>query len=103
MPNIPSVDVVTGTVTDGPIKDGESFKWTCSEDSGDIKVTAQLMPGGNPWFSPSPASFTAPSGSATVTAEGMSVGGWSYTANVNTDGAKIRVDSSMPKPHAKAS
>lgn len=98
---MPSVDVVTGTVTNGPIKEGEQFEWTCSEDSGDIKVTAQVMPGGKPWFSPSPASFTAPSGSATVTAEGVSLGGWSYTANVQTDGAKIRVDSSMPE--AKAS
>ena len=91
----PSVDVVTGVVTDGPIKDGHEFVWTCSEDSGNISVTAQLMPGGKPWFSPSPASFTAPSGSATVTAEGESVLGWTYTANVPTDDARIQVDSSL--------
>ncbi len=99
---MPSVDVVTGAVTNGPIKDGEEFQWTCSEDSGDIKVTAQLMPGGKPWFSPSPASFTAPGGSATVTAEGASVTGWTYTANVETDNARIQVDSSMGT-HQRAS
>jgi hypothetical protein len=103
MPNVPSVDVVTGAVTDGPIKSGHEFKWTCSEDSGNISVTAQNMPGGDPWFSPSPASFTAPGGSATVTAEGVSLTGWSYTANVNTDDTKIQVSSSMPAPQAKAS
>jgi hypothetical protein len=102
VPNTPSVDVVTGHVTNPPIQDGHEFTWTCSEDSGDIEVTAQLMPGGKPWFSPSPASFTAPNGSATVTAEGASVLGWSYTANVTTDDAKIQVDSSMGL-HQKAS
>ena len=90
------MDVVTGHVTNGPIRDGEEFQWTCSEcAAGTIQVTAELMGSGNPWFSPSPASFTAPGGSATVTAEGISLTGWSYTANVNTDDVKIQVDSSM--------
>jgi hypothetical protein len=103
---MPSVDVVTGDVTNGPIMDGEEFQWTCSEDRGTVYVTAQLTPGGKPWFTPSGSdtSFTAPSGSFTVTAQEVSpIAGWSYTANVNTDNAKIRVDSSMPGRHAKAS
>ena len=99
---MPSVDVVTGVVTNGPIKDGEEFQWTCSEDSGDIKVTAQLMPGGKPSGSaPVPLPSPRP-GKRTVTAEGASVTGWTYTANVETDNARIQVDSSMGT-HQKAS
>jgi hypothetical protein len=51
---IPSVDVVTGIVTNGPIEVDEAFRWTCSEFSANITVTA--LPA--PWFTPNPASFT---------------------------------------------
>jgi hypothetical protein len=99
----PSVDVVSGQVTNPPIEDGQPFVWTCPENTGSISVTAQDMPGGKPWFTPSPISFTAPGPSAEVTAKGVSPpGGWSYVANVNTDHAKIQVESSRPA-HAKAS
>src|SRR6202047_4793919 len=98
----PSVDVVTGHVTNSPIDDGHPFVWTCSENTGSITVTAQNMPGGKPWFTPSPISFTAPGPSAEVTPKGVSPPrGWSYTDTVNTDHAKIQVESS--KPQAKAS
>jgi|GEM_PF-1443277 hypothetical protein len=98
----PSVDVVTGHVTNPPIDDDQPFVWTCSENTGTITVTAQNMPGGKPWFTPSPISFTAPGPSAQVTPKGVSpLGGWSYTANVNTDNTHIVVNSG--KPSAKAS
>jgi hypothetical protein len=105
---MPSIDVVTGAVTDGPIVVGEEFQWTCSECSGNVYVIAQDMGGGlGPWFTPSgtDASFTAPGGSVTVTAKGVNIGtGWTYTANVNTDDTRIHVDSSMPGvQHKKAS
>ncbi len=61
---IPSVDVVTGIVTGGPLQEGEPFRWTCSELSGTITVTAQ--PTADPWFTPNPGSFTAPDRSAIV-------------------------------------
>jgi hypothetical protein len=102
----PTVDVITGNVTNGPIRVGEQFEWTCSSvrEPTDIGVHAAAMGNGQPWFSPSPASFTGPSGSALVTAEGASpVGGWSWTAtgvNVNAS-ARVNVQSSMPR--AKAS
>jgi hypothetical protein len=51
---IPSVDVVTGIVTNGPIEVGEAFRWTCSEFAANITVTAQPAP----WFTPNPALFT---------------------------------------------
>jgi hypothetical protein len=102
---MPSVDVITGAVTGGVIKDGENFDWKCANYTGDVYVTAEAMGGGGPWFSPSGTAtkFTAPGGSFTVTAEGVSpVGGWGYTANINTNGVKIQVGTSFPK-HAKAS
>src|SRR5271170_4666264 len=100
---MPSVDVVTGEVTGGEIKNGEPFEWKCAEYTGTVYVTAQLMDNGEPWFSPSGSatSFTAPTGSFTVTAEGVNLGlGWSYTANIQTDNARIQVGTSFPK-HAK--
>lgn len=92
---MPSVDVVTGQVTNGPIKNGQQFQWTAANSSGNITVTGEDMPSnGDPWFSPSPTSFTAPSGSATVTAKGVSPpAGWSYTANIETDNTHIQVSS----------
>lgn len=102
---MPSVDVITGIVTNGPIEIGEAFRWTCAEYTGNITVTAQLMPNGEPWFIPSPASFTAPDGSATVTAVGPA-GRWTWTAiGVQVDpGAKVWVvDASFPEDAKKAS
>src|ERR1700722_5438714 len=98
----PSVDVVSGQVTNSPIEDGQPFVWTGADDTGSISVTAQDMPGGKPWFTPSPISFTAPGPNAEEHAKGESPPcGWFYLANVNTDHAKIQVESSTP--HAKAS
>jgi hypothetical protein len=101
---IPSVDVITGIVTGGPIVEGEPFRWTCIEFSGPIQVTAQIMPDGQPWFSPSPTSFTAPDGSATVIAVGP-IGRWTWTAGgvqVNP-GAHVVVEASSSKHAKKAS
>jgi hypothetical protein len=103
---MPSVDVVTGIVTNGPIREGEAFRWTCIEFSGNITVAAQLMPDGQPWFSPSPTSFTAPEGSATVTTVSVSpVGGWSWTASgvQVAPRARVMVDAPFPKHAKKAS
>jgi hypothetical protein len=100
------VNVQTGAVT-GEIVDGESFDWKAPNYTGSVYVTAQLMNNGEPWFSPSGINteFTAPDGSFTVTAEGVSVGtGWSYTANIPTQGVRIQVESSFPhKGEKKAS
>jgi hypothetical protein len=30
----PSVDVITGIVTNGPIREGEEFRWTCRKLGG---------------------------------------------------------------------
>ena|ERR1700728_620260 len=101
---IPSVDVVTGIVTNGPILEGEPFRWTCVEFSANITVTAQSAP--DPWFTPSPASFIAPDGSATVIPLAMSpIGGWSWTASgvqVNA-GAHVVVGENLTKHSKKAS
>jgi len=95
----PSVDVITGTVTNPPVELDESFEWTCSEaaQGTSITVIAQLMPDGNPWFSPSPTpAFTAKTGSVTVTAKGLGDWGWTATGvNVNA-GARVHVVSTMP-------
>jgi hypothetical protein len=101
---MPSVDVITGIVTNGPIREGEAFQWTCIECSGNISVTAQIMPNGEPWFTPSPTSFTAPSGSATVTDVGP-VGRWTWTGGgVQVDpGAHVDVEAGAPKQVKKAS
>ena len=101
----PSVDVITGTVTNGPIKAGETFEWKCADCSGSVYATAGMMPTGHPWFTPNPSdTFTAPGGSATVTAEGVNDSpGWAYGSNVNTDGAKIKVSSSVRAEEKKAS
>jgi hypothetical protein len=100
----PSVDVITGIVTNGPIREGEEFQWTCIEFSGPIRVTAQVMPDGKPWFSPSPTSFTAPDGSATVIAAAP-IGRWTWTASgVQVDpGAHVVVEASISKQAKKAS
>jgi hypothetical protein len=101
---IPSVDVVTGIVTNGPLRESEPFRWTCVEFSANITVTAQ--PAGNPWFTPNPASFTAPDGSATAVPISLSpVGGWSWTASgvqINA-GVHVVVAESLSKHSKKAS
>jgi hypothetical protein len=100
---IPSVDVVTGIVTNGPIEVDEAFRWTCSEFSANITVTA--LPA--PWFTPNPASFTAPDGSATVTAVLISPVGeeWSWTASgvEVAPGARVAVGDALAKHSKKAS
>ena len=106
----PSVDVETGTVTNGPVKSGQSFQWTCSEARSGTVITvyANNMPSGLPWFQNSSGqgqiTFTAPNASADVTAQSISpVGGWKWTASgvVVGLGAHVNVSGSMPK--AKAS
>ena len=103
---MPTVDVATAVVTNGPIKVGEQFEWTCVEcaPGSNITVTAQNTPNGEPWFIPSPISFTAPGLSSPVTLEGVSPEtGWWYNANVPTGDKKVRVLPSEPAAHGKAS
>jgi len=110
MPTTPSVDVETGSVSNGPIGAGHTFVWTCSEAASGTTITvhARLMGNGSPWFQTSSGqgyvTFTTPNASAQVTAEAVSpVGGWTWTAtgvNVNA-GAHVNVSASRPK--AKAS
>jgi len=106
MPTTPSVDVISGNVTNGPVHSGHTFVWTCSAaPSGTrITVTARNMPTGQPWFQTSPVTFTTPSASAQVTAEAPSpIGGWTWTAyGVNvSQGAHVNVSATVPT--AKAS
>ncbi|HXJ88069.1 MAG TPA: hypothetical protein VMS18_14705 [Candidatus Binatia bacterium] len=105
MPTIPSVDVSSGNVTNGPIHSGQTFVWTSSAASGTaITVYARNMPTGQPWFQSSPVTFTTPSASAQVTAE--AAGAWTWTAkgvNVN-NGAHVNVSSTLQgAPEAMAS
>jgi len=105
-----SVDVETGTVTNGPVRSGHPFEWTCSAAASGTTITvyANNMPSGAPWFQNSSGqgqiTFTTPNASAQVTAESISpIGGWKWTAsgvNVNS-GAHVNVSGTMPE--AKAS
>ena len=105
----PTVDVITGNVTNGPVKSGQTFEWTCSQAANNTAITvyANNMPSGKPWFQYGAAgqvSFTTPSASAPVTAEAISpIGGWKWTASgvVVGNGAHVNVSGSVPK--AKAS
>ena len=103
MPVLPTVDITTGTVSNGPIKLGEQFQWTTTANDSNISVHAPVAPNSQ-WFSPNPTpSFNGP-GNVTVTATMTSgANGWSYTAtniNVNAN-ARVHVQASMPQ--AKAS
>ncbi len=83
---MPTVTLGSGTAS---IDKGEEFAWVTNV-TGSITVDAQIMPDGNPWFTPNPCSFTGPAsgplpdGSNVVTAadEQSPPGGWSYTSNI---------------------
>lgn len=83
---IPTIMLGSGT---GSINQGEEFAWGTNV-TGSITVTAQTMPDGNPWFTPSPCNFTGPAtgplpdNSNVVTAadEQSPPSGWSYTTNI---------------------
>jgi hypothetical protein len=85
-----TVDVMTGTITPpgATITHGTQFEWTCASAAPGTPITviAQIMPNGNPWFTPSPTpSFTTPANSAPVTAQAS--GQWNWTATgVNIPG-----------------
>lgn len=107
---MPTVDVETGAVSNGPVRSAHTFEWTCSEAPSGTTITvyANNMPSGAPWFQNSSGkgeiTFTTPNASASVTAESMSPpGGWKWTAQgVNVDaGAHVNVSGTVPK--AKAS
>lgn len=71
---LPSVDISSGTVRNGPIEVGHQFEFSTSTQANNIGVSA---PVNQPWFSPDSFSFNGP-GSFTVTAELASIGGWGY-------------------------
>jgi hypothetical protein len=99
------VDVITGAITPSgaTITHGTQFEWTCANVpvGTPITVIAQIMPNGNPWFTPSPTpSFTTPANSTPVTAQAS--GQWTWTATgVQAGGAHIIIH--MPEPARKAS
>lgn len=101
-----TVDVVNGAITppNATITHGTQFEWTCANVPAGTAITviAQIMPNGNPWFTPSPTpSFTTPANSAPVTAQAS--GQWNWTATgVNVPGG-THVIVHMPVPARKAS
>lgn len=90
---MPTVDVMTGAAS-GEIKVNTQFEWNCPEaaQGTSITVTAQIMPNGNPWFSPSPTpAFVAKTGSVTVTANGVGSWSWLATGVVVAGGARVHI------------
>lgn len=101
-----TLDVITGTITPSgaTITHGTQFEFTCANVpvGTQITVTAQIMPNGNPWFSPSPTpSFTTPANSAAVTAQAS--GQWRWTATGVQVGGGAHVIIHLPAPARKAS
>ncbi|MGA8270881.1 MAG: hypothetical protein WB919_04925 [Candidatus Sulfotelmatobacter sp.] len=74
---LPSVDISSGILSDGPIKVGHEFNFSTTATADNISVTVPTGPN-SAWFSTSPAVFNGP-GSVTVTAELASIGeGWGF-------------------------
>ncbi len=84
---MPTIDIATSKVSNGPIYEGEQFAWTTSASVSDIQVYAQIMQNGQPWFTPNqnpfngPATGPLPDNSNVVTAaDAVSpASGWTYT------------------------
>jgi len=101
-----TVDVLTGAVNPpgATVTHGTQFEWTCASAPPGVPITvlAQIMPNGNPWFTPSPTpSFTTPANSVAVTA--AAAGQWTWSANgVNVPGG-VHVIVHLPAPARKAS
>jgi hypothetical protein len=111
---MPTIDVVSGVVTNPPVKVNQPFAWTTSS-SGPILVYAQKMGNGQPWYTPSPppnaSGFTGPAtgpladGSNVVTA-GNTVSppsGWGYTSNLFAGEGHVVVQTMHDHEEKKAS
>ena len=103
---MPTVDVITGAITPSgtTITHGTQFQWTCANVpvGTQISVLADLMPNGNPWFSPTPTpSFTTPANSVAVTAQAQGTWKWTATGVIVPGSSHIIIH--LPAPERKAS
>ena len=111
---MPTIDVVSGQVTNPPVKVNQPFAWTTST-SGQILVYGQQMSNGQPWFSPSPppnaSGFTGPAtgplpdNSNVVTAANAisPPSGWGYTSNLFAGEGHVVVQTMHDHEERKAS
>jgi hypothetical protein len=91
---IPSVDISSGEITNGPIVVDQTFQWSTNAVAPNCKVAAQAQN----WFAPTPCPVNGP-GSTTVTAKLASVTGWTFgvTGLDRSNGnPKIPVGSAKP-------
>jgi len=70
---MPSVDISSGTITNGPVVVNQEFQWSTSATAPNCEVTAEVQN----WFEPTPCSVIGP-GSSTVTAKLSSITGWTF-------------------------
>ena len=88
---MPSVDISSGAISDGPLVVNQEFQWSTSSYAPDCKVTAEVQN----WFEPTPCSVVGP-GSSTVTAKLASITGWTFGVSGlerSVSNPKIPVDS----------
>jgi hypothetical protein len=100
---LPSVDISSGVLSDGPIVVGHQFKFSTTTTANNIEVTVPIGPN-SAWFSTSPAKLDGP-GSVTVTADLASVGlGWGFGVNgMSRSNSNPHIPVGAAMPAAKAS